>query len=133
MDANFHTNGNRLALGNAQQPRHPIAHRQAQQVEQQRRQAHHRCVLDHCLPVLGQCQDDGEGQEQRSHQLHRLFHARSERRGKMANQHAQRNRQQDDGEHLHDLGELQWNSLVRGHEPTQRQVHQQRHGQDRDQ
>ncbi len=133
MDADLHADGNRLALGDVQQARHPVAHAQAQQVEQQRRQAHYRRIRNHGLPILGQRQDDGERQEQCGHQLHRLLHARGKSGCEAANQHAQRHRQQNDGEHLHHLGKLQRYGLVRCHEPAQRQVHQQWHGQDRDQ
>ncbi|MNN75616.1 hypothetical protein D3C81_1919330 [compost metagenome] len=92
MDADLHADGNGLALGNPQQPGYPVAHGQAQQVEHQCRQAYYRGVFDHGLPILGQRQDDGEGQEQRRHQLHRLFHAPSETRCKVADQHAERHR-----------------------------------------
>ena len=133
MNTNLHADGNCLTFGDVQQARHPVAHGQAQQVEQQRSKAHHRCVLDHGLPILGQRQDNGKGQEQCRHQFHRLLHACGKRRGVTANQHTQGDRQQDNRKYLQDLGKLQWNGLVRGHEPAQRQVHQQRHGQNRDQ
>ncbi|MNZ90261.1 hypothetical protein D3C78_1092180 [compost metagenome] len=119
MDADLHADGNRLAFGDLQQARQPVADAQAQQVEQQCRTTHHRGIVNDRLPVLDHRQDDGEHQKQRGNDLHRPLHARGKPRCQAADQHADGDRHQNNGEHLQHLGKLQGNGLVGGHEVGQ--------------
>ncbi|MCY1291236.1 hypothetical protein D9M70_404180 [compost metagenome] len=132
VDADLHADGHRLALRQVEQARHAVADAEAQQVEAQRRQADHRGVLEEGRPVLGHRQQDDQRQEQRRDDLHRLLHALGERREAAAHPHADGHRAEHDGEHLHDLGELQRDGLVALHEVHQRQVDDHRHGEDGD-
>ncbi|MNF48139.1 hypothetical protein D3C84_293670 [compost metagenome] len=61
-------------------------------------------------------------QEEYGDYLHRFFHRLGEAGKQPAQEHADRHRTEDYGEHLHHLGELQRNGLVTVHEVRQRQV-----------
>ena len=130
VNADLHADGDRLAAWQLHQTRYAIAHGQADQVEQQRGQAHYRGVVHHRLPVLDEGQHDDQHQEQRGDDLHRLLHGIGETRRQLANDHADGHRAEDDGEHLHHLGELQRQGLVGLHEIGQRQVDDEGHGED---
>ena len=132
MDANLHADGNRLTQAQLHQARHPVAHAEADQVEHQRRQADLRGIGDHGVPILGDGQGNDQQQEQARENLHRLVHARSKTGHLTLDQHANGHRPQHNGKHLQHLAELQRQRLIGGHKVIQRQIDDDRHGQDRD-
>ncbi len=129
VDTDLHADGNRLFQAQAHQTRHPVPHRQTDQVEGQRGQADLRGIGGDSVPVLDHCQHDDQRQKQRRQNLYRLVHERGKARRHTPYQHANGHRPQDDEKHLQHLAKLQRQGLIGGHEVIHRQIDDDRHGQ----